>query len=39
MITRKIPDSSVPKSLLAYRPHVRFSRFQSGVGTFEAEMR
>jgi glucosamine-6-phosphate deaminase len=38
MISRKIPDSSVPMSLLADHPNVLFSYLRSGIGTCEAEM-
>lgn len=38
MISRKIPDSSVPMSLLAEHPNVQFSYLRSGIGTCEAEM-
>ena len=38
MISRKIPDSSVPMSLLADHPNVQFSFLRSGIGTCEAEM-
>jgi glucosamine-6-phosphate deaminase len=38
MISRKIPDSSVPMSLLAGHPNVQFSYLASGIGTCEAEM-
>jgi glucosamine-6-phosphate deaminase len=38
MISRRIPDSSVPMSLLADHPDVRFSYYRGGIGTVEAEM-
>ncbi|MCX7040761.1 MAG: glucosamine-6-phosphate isomerase [Spirochaetes bacterium] len=38
MISRRIPDSSVPMSLLADHPNVQFSYLRSGIGTCEAEM-
>ena len=38
MISRRIPDSSVPMSLLADHPNVLFSYLRSGIGTCEAEM-
>ena len=38
MISRRIPDSSVPMSLLAEHPNVQFSYLRSGIGTCEAEM-
>ena len=38
MISRRIPDSSVPMSLLAEHPNVQFNYLRSGIGTCEAEM-
>jgi glucosamine-6-phosphate deaminase len=38
MISKKIPDSAVPMSLLADHPNVRFNYFAGGIGTCEAEM-
>jgi len=38
MISQKIPDSSVPMSLLADHPNVQFNFYRHGVGTVEAEM-
>lgn len=38
MISKKIPDSSVPMSLLAEHPNVRFSFYRPAIGTCEAEM-
>lgn len=38
MISKKVPDSSVPMSLLARHPNVRFSFLRSGIGTCAAEM-
>lgn len=38
MIGKQIPDSSVPMSLLADHPSVRFSYYRDGIGTVEAEM-
>jgi len=38
MISKKIPDSSVPMSLLADHPNVHFHFLRSGIGTCEAEM-
>lgn len=38
MISKRIPDSSVPMSLLADHPNVRFSYYRGGIGTVEAEM-
>lgn len=38
MISKKIPDSAVPMSLLADHPNVQFNFFRNGIGTCEAEM-
>lgn len=38
MISKKLPDSSVPMSLLAEHPNVRFSFYRPAIGTCEAEM-
>ncbi len=38
MISKRLPDSSVPMSLLADHPNVRFSFFRHGIGTCETEM-
>jgi len=38
MISKKIPDASVPMSLLADHPDVRFSFYRPAIGTVEAEM-
>ena len=38
MISKKIPDSSVPMSLLADHPNVQFNYYRRGIGTCEAEM-
>lgn len=38
MISKKIPDSAVPMSLLADHPNVQFNFLRSGIGTCEAEM-
>ena len=38
MISKKIPDSSVPMSLLADHPNVKFSFYRGGIGSVEAEM-
>jgi len=38
MISKKIPDSSVPMSLLADHPNVQFNFYRPGIGTVEAEM-
>jgi glucosamine-6-phosphate deaminase len=38
MIAKRIPDSSVPMSLLADHPHVKFNYYRGGIGTVAAEM-
>ena len=38
MISKRIPDSSVPMSLLADHPHVRFNFYRSGIGTCATEV-
>jgi glucosamine-6-phosphate deaminase len=38
MISKKIPDASVPMSLLADHPNVQFNFYRPGIGTVEAEM-
>lgn len=38
MIGKKIPDSSVPMSLLADHPNVQFNFYGPGVGSCESEM-
>jgi glucosamine-6-phosphate deaminase len=38
MISKRIADSSVPMSLLADHPHVKFSYYRGGIGTVEAKM-
>ncbi|MEX2119343.1 MAG: glucosamine-6-phosphate isomerase [Pirellulales bacterium] len=38
MISKRIPDSSVPMSLLADHPSVQFNFLRSGIGTCEPEM-
>ena len=38
MISKKIPDSSVPMSLLADHPNVQFNYFRGGIGSCEIEM-
>ncbi|NOY75884.1 MAG: glucosamine-6-phosphate isomerase [Kiritimatiellaeota bacterium] len=38
MISKRIPDSSVPMSLLADHPNVRFSFLRSGIGACDVEM-
>lgn len=38
MISKKLPDSAVPMSLLADHPNVQFNYYRPGIGTCEAEM-
>jgi len=38
MISKKVPDSAVPMSLLADHPNVRFSFLRSAIGSCAAEM-
>lgn len=38
MISKKIPDSAVPMSLLALHPNVQFNYFRGGIGSCEIEM-
>lgn len=38
MISKKLPDSSVPMSLLADHPNVQFNFLRTGIGTCDAEM-
>ncbi len=38
MIAKKLPDSSVPMSLLALHPNVQFNFYRPGIGTCEVEM-
>ncbi len=38
MISKRIPDSSVPMSLLADHPNVQFNFYRHGIGSCEAEM-
>ena len=38
MISKGIPDSAVPMSLLADHPNVQFNYFRGGLGTCEIEM-
>jgi glucosamine-6-phosphate deaminase len=38
MISKRIPDSAVPMSLLADHPNVQFNFYRGGIGTCEAEM-
>jgi len=38
MISKKVPDSAVPMSLLADHPNVQFNFYRRGLGTCQAEM-
>lgn len=38
MISQRIPDTTVPMSLLADHPNVQFNYLRSGIGTCETEM-
>ncbi|HEX9617792.1 MAG TPA: hypothetical protein VGA03_10280 [Anaerolineales bacterium] len=38
MISKKLPDSAVPMSLLADHPNVQFNFYRCGIGTTEAEI-
>jgi glucosamine-6-phosphate deaminase len=38
MIAKKIPDSSLPMSLLADHPNVHFHYYRPGIGKVDAEM-
>jgi glucosamine-6-phosphate deaminase len=38
MISKRIPDSSVPMSLLADHPNVQFNFYRPGIGTVAAQM-
>lgn len=38
MISKRIPDASVPMSLLADHPNVQFNYLRGGIGTCETEM-
>ena len=38
MISKKLPDSAVPMSLLADHPNVQFNFYRPGIGTCAAEM-
>ncbi len=38
MISKRIPDSSVPMSLLADHPNVRFNYLRRGIGSMQVEM-
>jgi glucosamine-6-phosphate deaminase len=38
MISKRMPDSSVPMSLLSDHPNVRFNYFRGGIGTVDVQM-
>ena len=38
MISKKVPDSAVPMSLLADHPNVQFNFYRFGIGTVEVDM-
>ena len=38
MIAKRMPDTSVPMSLLADHPNVQFNYYRGGIGTCDAEM-
>ena len=38
MISKRIPDSAVPMSLLADHPSVQFNYLQAGIGSVTVEM-
>jgi glucosamine-6-phosphate deaminase len=38
MISQRIPDSSVPMSLLADHPNVQFNYYRKGIGMCDVEM-
>ena len=38
MISKRVPDSSTPMSLLADHPNVKFNYYRGGIGVVEAEM-
>ena len=38
MIAKRVPDASVPMSLLALHPNVQFNFLRPGLGTCEVEM-
>ena len=38
MISKRIPDSAVPMSLLANHPNVQFNFYRPAIGTVVAEM-
>ena len=38
MISKRLPDSSTPMSLLAEHPNVHFHYYRQGLGKVQAEM-
>jgi glucosamine-6-phosphate deaminase len=38
MISKRVPDSSTPMSLLADHPNVKFNYYRGGIGVVEADM-
>ncbi len=38
MISKRLPDSAVPMSLLANHPNVQFNYFRGGIGVCDVEM-
>jgi glucosamine-6-phosphate deaminase len=38
LISKRVPDSSVPMSLLADHPNVQFNYYRDGLGTCDVEM-
>jgi len=38
MIAKRVPDTSVPMSLLADHPNVQFNYYRGGIGTCAIEM-
>jgi glucosamine-6-phosphate deaminase len=38
MISKRVPDSAVPMSLLAEHPNVQFNYYRGGLGACDVEM-
>ncbi len=38
MISKRVPDTAVPMSLLGDHPNVQFNFYRGGIGTCEVEM-
>jgi glucosamine-6-phosphate deaminase len=38
MISKRVPDSAVPMSLLADHPNVQFNYYRGGLGTCDVKM-